>query len=229
MAPEGVSVEPVGVEPAAASVVDDPAPVVSPARPRLVLASASPRRRRLLADLGITVEVAPVDVDECARPGETPAALARRLAETKAVTGHARRPGRSAAVVIGGDTVIDLDGEILGKPDDPADAARMLRRLSGRSHQVVSAVAVADGQRCVVDLDRSTVWLRDLDDAEIEAYVATGEPLDVAGSYAIQGRAGVFVERIEGTYHGIVGLPISTLDRLSRELGWPLSDWAGSP
>lgn len=198
-------------------------------RPQLILASASPRRRHLLADLGITVEVAPVDVDEGARPGETPAALARRLAETKAVTGHARRPDPVAAVVIGGDTVIDLDGEILGKPVDAAHAAEMLRRLSGRSHQVVSAVAVADGSRCVVDLDRSTVWFRKLDDAEIDAYVATGEPLDVAGSYAIQGRAGVFVERIDGTFHGIVGLPVSTLDRLSRELGWPLSIWAGSP
>lgn len=172
----------------------------------LVLASGSPRRLQLLASIGLDCEVSPVDIDETPRPGEAPADYARRLAEEKAtvaVTRHA--PGR---LVLAADTVVAIGEEILGKPADPADAARMLRRLSGRSHAVHTAVAASRDGATSMRLSSSEVTFRTLLNHEIDAYVATGEPLDKAGAYGIQGLAAIFVTRLCGSYSGVVGLPL---------------------
>lgn len=185
------------------------------APPRLVLASGSPRRRELLARLGVEFEVRPTETDEQPLPGEEPAALARRLALAKARA--AARPGEAA---LGADTDVALDGEIFGKPRDAAEARAMLRRLSGRTHQVWSGVAVVvpatDGApaREAVEVVRSDVRFRDLSDDEIAAYAASGEPLDRAGAYAIQGGAAPFVAELAGELDNVVGLPLAATARL---------------
>lgn len=172
----------------------------------LVLASGSPRRLQLLASLGLDCEVSPVDIDETPRPGEPPEAYARRLAAEKAALAVTRQaPGR---LVLAADTVVAIGGEILGKPADPADAARMLRRLSGRSHAVYTAVAASRDGATSLRLASSEVTFRTLLSDEIDAYVATGEPLDKAGAYGIQGLAAIFVTRLCGSYSGVVGLPL---------------------
>jgi septum formation protein len=177
----------------------------------LLLASASPRRRELLAAAGIPHEVFPVDVDERPLAGESPAAYVRRLARTKAEAAAARFPGR---VALGADTVVTIDGDVLGKPRDAADAARMLERLSGRQHQVFTAVAVVGAGKAADDLDVTDVWFLNLSADVIAAYVATGEPADKAGAYAIQGRGSRLVERIAGNYGTVVGLPVPLVLRL---------------
>jgi septum formation protein len=172
----------------------------------LVLASGSPRRRQLLASIGLECQVSPADIDESPRPGEAPADYARRLAAEKAAAAVGRvGPG---PLVLAADTVVALGDEILGKPVDAADAARMLRRLSGRVHEVHTAVAASRDGNTSFRLSSSEVTFRILRDAEIEAYVATGEPLDKAGAYGIQGLAAVFVTRLAGSYSGVVGLPL---------------------
>jgi septum formation protein len=172
------------------------------------LASRSPRRRELLHQIGLAHDCIAADVDEAPLREEGPEAYVRRLALAKARAGwHA--PERTAPrPVLGADTAIALDGEILGKPVDDTHAVAMLWALSGRSHEVWTGVAAVRGDRELVEASRSRVWLAPLADAEIRAYVATGEPLDKAGAYAIQGRAAAFVERLEGSCSGVVGLPL---------------------
>jgi septum formation protein len=191
--------------------------------PRLVLASASPRRRELLASLGLEFEVRPVDLDETPRPGEAPEAYVARLAREKAAAAlqlGGRGPGE---LVLAADTVVVLDGELLGKPADPAEARAMLRRLAGREHTVHTGVELAEdtgsGVRRAAAVATSRVRIAALDDPTIAWYVATGEPLDKAGAYAIQDLGALFVEAVDGNYTNVVGLPVPTVWRLFRELG----------
>ena len=185
---------------------------------RLVLASASPRRRELLEALGLPFIVTSAEVDERQLPGESPAALVLRLSCAKAI---AVAPQHPHAVIIAGDTVVVLDGEVLGKPADGEEAVRMLRALRGRAHLVYSAVTVLDAAtgREVTELSESRVWMRDYSDAEIAAYVASGDPLDKAGAYAVQHRLFAPVERIEGCYAGVMGLPLGHLARALAAVG----------
>jgi len=180
----------------------------------LVLASASPRRRELLTLLGLTFDVAPADVDETWRNGEAPAVHAERLAREKAAA--VRRPG---AATVAADTIVVVDGDILGKPRDRAEAAAMLRRLAGRDHVVHTAIAVWYAGREASAVVATRVWFRPLDDATIAAYVATGEPMDKAGAYGIQGYGAVLVDRIEGDYFTVMGLGLARLMDLFAEVG----------
>ena len=184
---------------------------------RVILASQSPRRRDLLDLIGMRHEVRPADVDETPLPGELPAPHAERLARAKALAVAAAGP---EAITIGSDTIVVVDGEILGKPRDEADARRMLRRLSGREHRVLTAVAVAHGGRVVSSVEEVKVTFRALTDAAIDAYVATGEPMDKAGAYGIQGYGATIVERIEGDYFAVMGLALGRMVRLMAELGF---------
>lgn len=177
----------------------------------IVLASASPRRAELLRAAGFTFVVEPMDVDESVLPGEAPEAHVRRLARQKAAAGAARHPG---SAVIGADTVVVVEGRILGKPRDDAEARAMLEALGGRTHEVFTGVAVARGGVLRDAVDVSAVTMARLSAAEIAAYVESGEPRDKAGAYAIQGRAARFVERLEGSYSGVVGLPVAVVHRL---------------
>jgi septum formation protein len=181
--------------------------------PMLVLASNSPRRRELLAAAGIPCEVVPVDVDESVIGAEPPGEHVRRLARLKCEAGLAARPGR---VVLGADTVVVVGTEILGKPQDEADAVRMLRLLAGREHEVLTGVAMLSSARTVVEVSRTRVWFTPLSSEEIATYVASGEPHDKAGGYAIQGLASRFVDRIQGNYTNVVGLPVSLVYRLLK-------------
>jgi septum formation protein len=180
----------------------------------VVLASSSPRRRDLLGLLGIVPEVVPADIDESWRQGEAPPEHAERLAREKAAA--VDRPG---AAVIAADTIVVLDGEILGKPRDALQAVSMLRRLAARIHTVHTAVAVRYGERLASAVESTRVWLRPLDERTIAEYVATGEPLDKAGAYGIQGYGAVLVERIEGDYFTVMGLGLFRLVGLLRDLG----------
>jgi septum formation protein len=186
-------------------------------RPRqvpIVLASASPRRRELLGLLGLTPEIVPSDIDETWRNGEAPAAHAERLAREKAAAA-----ARDGAAVVGADTIVVIGGEILGKPRDEAEARAMLGRLSGREHEVYTAVAVAHGGALASGVSRTLVRFRALDDAIIAAYVATGEPMDKAGAYGIQGYGAVLVERIDGDYFTVMGLGLGLLVELLGRVG----------
>jgi len=192
---------------------------VSPRPPPFVyLASASPRRRELLAQIGVACEILPAEVDEAPLPGESPADLVCRLAVAKARAGLQAVRTRPAPVVAA-DTAVALAGEIFGKPLDAADARRMLGRLGGRTHQVWTAVAVADDDRERVELCCSEVSFRPLEAEEIRAYVQTGEPLDKAGAYAIQGRGAVFIAGLKGSYSGVMGLPLFETARLLALFG----------
>ncbi len=184
----------------------------------LILASASPRRRQLLEMLGIPHLVDPADVPEDAEPGEPAQPLAVRLAREKALQVAARHPG---ALVLGADTVVALGQRLLGKPDSPADAARMLADLSGREHRVVTAVALACGADLMERCDVTRVWFRPLTAEMIQAYVATGEPLDKAGAYGVQGYGAALVERIEGDFFGVMGLPVRLVMELLESAGAP--------
>ena len=184
---------------------------------RLILASASPRRAELLTSAGFNFEVMPAGVDETVRPRENPMQYALRVARDKANSIHAKCR-ESGAVILSADTVVVADAEILGKPEDSDDARRMLRLLSGRAHDVHTAVVVRQGS---VDRDAvvtTRVWFQSLDEAEITWYVRSGEPDGKAGAYAIQGRAARFIERIDGSWSNVVGLPIATVYRLLHEL-----------
>lgn len=186
---------------------------MSVASPQLILASSSPRRAELLRQIGLAFERRPVDVDETPLPGEAPTALAQRLAVAKA------RAGAAGAVlpVLGSDTVVALKDEALGKPADRAEALAMLTRLSGRSHEVHTGVAVAHAGGLETALVTTRVVMRDIAPAEAEAYWATGECGDKAGAYGIQGLGAVFVRRIEGSYSAVMGLPLfETAELLAR-------------
>lgn len=183
-------------------------------RARVILASQSPRRRELLGLIGIPHEVRPADIDERYLPGEQPRAHALRLAREKA-----ERIREEDALVIGSDTIVVVNGDVLGKPTDDADAARMLTRLSGRSHTVITAVAVAWKGRVLADAEEVDVTLHALSDEEIRAYVATREPMDKAGAYGIQGFGATIVARVDGDYFAVMGLPLQLLVRLLRQLG----------
>ncbi|MGQ0537682.1 MAG: Maf family protein [Gemmatimonadaceae bacterium] len=184
--------------------------------PRIILASQSPRRRELLQLVGIAHEVHPAHVDETPLPGEQPRAHAERLAREKALALARREP---TATVIGADTIVVLDGDILGKPNDDAAARAMLGRLSGRTHIVITGVAVARGGNIVSGVEEVEVTFRPLAEAEIARYVATGEPLDKAGAYGIQGYGATIVERVHGDYFAVMGLALGLLLKLLRGVG----------
>ena len=190
------------------------------------LASQSPRRRELLAQIGIAHRVLTVDIDERQRSGETPLDYVQRLAREKAAAGWQQLLMRQSgdqhlilAPIIGADTAVVIDGDILGKPTDAADAMAMLQRLSGRDHEVLTGVAIHAANAAQVVVSCTRVWFRALDRAEIEEYWASGEPRDKAGAYGIQGLAAKFIERIEGSYSGVVGLPLFETAQLLRSFG----------
>ena len=190
---------------------------------RLILASASPRRAQVLRDAGLRFEIMSMHVSERRKPGESARAMTRRLAFAKAraaVQRFANSPPK--AIIIGADTTVELDGQILEKPQSPAGARKMLAKLSGRTHLVTTSVAAIrahDGLERVVT-ETTRVRFARLTVAEIAEYVATGEPLDKAGSYGIQGIGGRYIERIDGCYFNVVGLPLARVYRLLTDLGW---------
>ncbi|UYG08830.1 Maf family protein [Halomonas sp. M4R1S46] len=188
------------------------------ASPLICLASASPRRRELLASIDVPVEVRPVDIDERPRPGEAAEAYVLRLAEEKARAGAAL----GALPTLGADTAVVCDETILGKPRDHEHAAAMLRALSGRSHEVLTAVAVTGPAGLLSTRVVTRVTMREIAEEEIAAYWATGEPADKAGGYAIQGRGAVFVARLEGSHSAVVGLPLFETAALLSRQGVPL-------
>ena len=199
---------------------------------QLVLASGSPRRLEILTGLGIRVRQCPVDVDETVESGESAESLVRRLALAKAEAG--RSPGTGGLPVLGADTVVALDGRVLGKPSGRDEAVDMLLALSGRSHEVLSGVAVADGRgdRIRVRVSRSIVRFRDLQRNEAEFYWSTGEPRDKAGAYGIQGVGGIFVSHLEGSFSGVMGLPVAETEELLRMAGvdcWRYRITGGNP
>jgi septum formation protein len=182
---------------------------------RLVLASSSPRRRELLASAGFSFDVISADIDERVRAAEAAEPYVRRMAIEKAAAVRAQSNGRP---VLAADTIVVVDGDVLGKPVDDAAAAQMLMRLSGRAHEVLTGVAVWwPGEREPdVTVERTQVWMREIAPEEIAEVVATGEPRDRAGAYAIQGLASRWVTRIDGSYGTVVGLPVEAVDRLLR-------------
>jgi len=183
-------------------------------RPPVILASASPRRRDLLRLVGIDHTVIPTDIDETLPPGEAPAVYAERLAREKAGAIE-----RTDSVVIGSDTIVVVDGDVLGKPRDHEQAVAMLRRLSGRAHVVMTGVAVAWRGRVSSGVEEVGVTFRALSDDEIRRYVETGEPMDKAGAYGIQGFGATIVDRVDGDYFAVMGLPLNRLGRLCRAVG----------
>lgn len=186
--------------------------------PQIALASRSPRRRELLAQIGVSHRVVDVEVDESVLPAEVPAEYVLRLALAKARAGRERDP---TLPVLGADTAVVVDDAILGKPADRADALAMLARLSAREHRVLTAVALV-GEREATRLSVSHVRFRPVQPAEAAAYWATGEPLDKAGAYAVQGLGGLFVESLTGSYSGVMGLPLYETQALLREFGLPV-------
>lgn len=188
---------------------------------RLILASGSPRRRELLRNAGFTFEVIPPEVAEDNPDNEAPAMLVERLALDKAEAVAGRFHRQDNVVVLGADTVVVVDSTLLGKPASPAEARQMLQRLSGRTHEVITGVALVEPEtaRRTVAHETTRVFFRPLEPQEMEDYVATGEPLDKAGAYAIQGGASRFVTRVEGCYFNVMGLPVALVDRLLRECG----------
>ena len=180
----------------------------------MVLASASPRRRDLLTLIGVPHDVKPAAIDESYLAGEKPREHAERLARDKAAAIDA-----PDAVTIGSDTIVVVDGDVLGKPRDRAHAAEMLRRLSGRSHMVMTGVAVRWNGHVASDVEEVGVTFRDLSDRDIERYIDTGEPMDKAGAYGIQGFGATIVDRVDGDYFAVMGLPVNRMMKLMRALG----------
>ena len=180
----------------------------------VILASSSPRRRELLSLIGLEHEVRPADVDESLHAGEIPWAYAERLARAKAAAS-----ARRGAVSIGSDTIVVVDGEVLGKPRDEADAAAMLRRLSGRSHTVMTAIAIAYEGTVTSDVVKVGVTFRTLRDDEIADYIKTREPMDKAGAYGIQGFGATIVHGVDGDYFAVMGLPVNRMVRLLESVG----------
>jgi len=200
--------------------------------PRIYLASRSPRRRELLTQIGIRFDLLlfraspreDTEVSEDWLPGETPEAYVVRVARIKAAFGKDLLSSRKVVPrpVLAADTTLDLDGEVIGKPKNEADAAAILTRLSGRSHRVLTAIAMAREERIEHRLSISDVRFRPLGAEEIRRYVQSGEPMDKAGAYGIQGRAAMFIEDIKGSHSGIVGLPLCETALLLRDFGYPL-------
>jgi septum formation protein len=199
---------------------------------RIYLASRSPRRRDLLKQIGVPFELLllredlrrGVDVDETPMPDESAGVYVLRIARLKVEMAVRQIAYRNLPQkpVLAADTTVVFDGEIIGKPDDAEHAARMLRTLSGREHQVLTAVAIALREQIETQISVSTVWFRELSDVDVRRYCASGEPLDKAGAYAIQGRAGAFVTRIAGSYSGIMGLPLAETVELLQKFNVPL-------
>lgn len=183
---------------------------------RLVLASASPRRRELLGHLPVSFTVDPAAGPELPPAGAGPEATVAALAEGKAREVAARHPGE---LILAADTVVALEGELLGKPRDTAHARAMLRALSGREHLVYTGLCLLRGEECLTGAERTLVRFKPLTDREIDAYIATGEPMDKAGAYGVQGRAALFVEGIDGDFFNVVGLPLCRLGRMLSSLG----------
>jgi septum formation protein len=183
---------------------------------KVILASGSPRRRQLLELIGIQHDVRPSNIDESIKGKETPRKHAERLAREKAIAMAKSEPD---AVTIAADTIVVIDRKILGKPANAVDAGSMLSVLNGRNHTVITAVAVARGTRLKSAVEEVHVKFRKLTDDEIDAYIATGEPMDKAGAYGIQGFGATIVERIEGDYFAVMGLPLVRLVKLMAELG----------
>jgi septum formation protein len=186
----------------------------------LVLASASPRRQELLRNAGIPFEVQPANIPEDPHPGEGARDLAERLAQEKAQAVASQRPHDW---VLGADTIVVVNGQLLGKPTDAAAAARMLRLLSGRQHQVITGVCLVVKGKSSAASETTLVTMSEITDKEIAEYVATGEPMDKAGAYAIQGIASRWIPRIEGDYSNVVGLPVAMVFRMLRERGCEIS------
>jgi nucleoside triphosphate pyrophosphatase len=184
--------------------------------PMLVLASASPRRQELLRNAGIPFEVQPAHIAEYPLPGEGARECAERLAREKALSVAGQRP---QDCVLGADTVVVVDGQILGKPSDVADAARMLRLLSGREHQVITGVCLVVSGRWSVASETTSVTMSEISEQEITDYVGSGEPMDKAGGYAIQGIASRWIPRVEGDYCNVVGLPVALVFNMLRQAG----------
>ena len=185
-------------------------------RCKVVLASSSPRRRELLNLIGIAHEVRPANLDESMRPREAPRRHAERLAREKASALAMRDPD---LITIAADTIVVINRKVLGKPVDKEDAARMLAMLSGREHTVITAVAVSRGKKLRSAIEEVKVKFRRLREEEIDAYIATGEPMDKAGAYGIQGYGATIVERVEGDYFAVMGLPLVRLIALMRDVG----------
>lgn len=190
----------------------------------LVLASASPRRRELMHQIGLVFDIWPVDIDETPVTAEAPDLYVLRIAREKALRCQ-RVQGESNPLVLGADTAVVLDGVIMGKPADAGKARAMLRHLSGREHQVMSAVALAGPQAVRERVVVTRLTFRLLSDAEIEAYLNSGEPFDKAGAYGIQGRGGVFVTSLIGSYSAVVGLPLDAVADLMAQAGQPVMQW----
>lgn len=190
---------------------------------RLILASQSPRRAELLKQMGMAFDVLVTDLDERREPGERPEAYVDRLAREKCEAGVKRSPEPPLAV-IGADTVVVLENEILGKPQSINEGRAMLSRLSGKTHQVLTGVAVSDGTRLEAAVVSSLVTFKALSEGDLDAYLATGEGRDKAGSYGIQGIGGVFVEHIQGSFSAVMGLPVFETERLLEEL--QVDTWA---
>ncbi len=182
----------------------------------LVLASASPRRQELLRNSGIAFEVQPANIPEEPLSDEDPKSCAERMAREKALAIARQRP---EDCVLGADTVVVANGQLLGKPSDAADAERMLRQLSGRDHQVITGVCLVIGGHASIASETTLVSMSEITDQEIADYVASGEPMDKAGAYAIQGIASRWIPRIEGDYSNVVGLPVALVFRMLREQG----------
>ena len=177
----------------------------------LILASKSPRRQELLGLFGLSFTVQAADVDETMDPCLSPARAVGEVSARKALA----IPDHNA-LILAADTIVVCDGQILGKPQTEADARRMLNLLSGRDHQVITGVTLRRGQRLLTQTETTRVWFRELSQAEIAAYIASGEPMDKAGAYGIQGRASVFIPRIDGDYFNVMGLPLCRLDQMLR-------------
>jgi len=190
---------------------------------KLILASSSPRRAEILRDAGIAFEIHATQIDEAELPGETARAMVARLAEAKARATEAQiGASTDGCIILGADTTVELDGEILGKPRDSMHAHEILAKLSGRTHHVLTGIFLLrlPGNAASAAVENSAVTFAPLSEKKINAYVATGEPLGKAGAYAIQGLAGRYIPRIEGCYFNVVGLPLARLYILLRELGW---------
>ncbi len=187
---------------------------------QLILASQSPRRKELLGLFHIPFAVQVADIDETMDPNKTPAGEVARVSRAKA---EAVSRGDDD-VVIAADTIVVLDGKVLGKPADRQDAFRMLRALSGREHQVMTGMTVLHGSRALTHTEITHVHFRPLTDREIQAYVATGEPMDKAGAYGIQGGAALFAEKLEGDYYNVMGLPVCRLWQMLREVAPQLTE-----
>ncbi|MEY3069278.1 MAG: hypothetical protein RIS14_681 [Pseudomonadota bacterium] len=188
----------------------------------IYLASQSPRRQELLTQLGVRFEILDAPVHEQAQPGEHPEQYVKRVAREKAGAGLLQLGGHSQAIVLGADTDVVIDGQVLGKPADAAQAAALLRQLSGRTHQVHTAVWLLSAGREQSALVSTEVRFSALSEAEIAAYIATGEPFGKAGAYAVQGRAAAFIAGITGSYSGVMGLPLHETAVLLRNFGVPL-------